>query len=248
MLRPQWLSLIAASTMSLVVVAFSTISGERSDTLQAPPEFPQPKVRRSSHGVLFTALQAFIAHNRIQDPATGETRDVLSPTYDGTIPGATLRVKPGDTMYLLLVNGFPANPQQDRMGAFPHHPYTTNLHTHGLTVSPQGNSDNVLREMEPGTSNLIRIKIPTYHQSGTFWYHPHKHGAVSFQFFGGMSGFLIVEGGPETLDAVPEVKAAREVVMAFQAIRTDQSGRVPFVNAAAAQLGTDGQNAGLWSA
>jgi FtsP/CotA-like multicopper oxidase with cupredoxin domain len=104
--------------------------------------------------------------------------------------------------------------------------------------------------MAPRTKNLIQVKIPREHQSGIFWYHPHKHGSVSFQFFGGMSGLLTVEGGPGTLDDVPEVKAAKEVVMAFQAIRTDQNGRVPFVNAAATHLATDGNNpvpAGLWS-
>jgi FtsP/CotA-like multicopper oxidase with cupredoxin domain len=232
------------------LAAFIRIDSGRSDDSQDASEFPQPKVRRSSHGVLLTALQAFIAHSRIQDPTTGDTRDIVTPAYNGTLPGPTLRVKPGDTMHILLVNSFPANPDQDRMGAFPHQPYTTNLHTHGMTVSPIGQSDNVFREMGPGTRNWVRIKIPAEHQSGTFWYHPHKHGSVAFQFFGGMSGFLIVEGGPGTLDEVPEVKAAKEVVMAFQVIRTDVNGQLPFVNLEATQLGTDTQQPdapGVWS-
>ena len=79
------------------------------------------------------------------------------------------------------------------MGGFPHDPSTTNLHTHGLTVSPQGMGIIVLREMEPGTMNPVQIKIPDDHQTGTFWYHPHKHGSVSYQLSGGMAGMLIVE-------------------------------------------------------
>ena len=74
--------------------------------------------------------------------------------------------------------------------------------------------------MPPGSISPVLITIPDDHPSGTFSYHPHKHGAVTYQMFGGMAGFLIVEGGPRTLDAVPEVKAARDVVMGFQVSRT----------------------------
>lgn len=135
------------------------------------------------------------------------------------------------------------------MGPFPHDPYTTNLHTHGLTVSPNGIADNVFREMEPGSISQVRIDIPPDHPSGTFWYHPHSHGSVSFQFFGGMGGFLIIEGGPGTLDQVPEVKAAKDVLMGFQVIRTDQNGELPFVNEDASQFSSlPGTTTGLWSA
>ena len=53
-----------------------------------------------------------------------------------------------------------------------------------------------------------------------------------------MAGFLIVKGGPGTLDALPEVAAARDVVMGFQVIRTDLNGNVPFVNQKTTQFGT----------
>ena len=133
-------------------------------------------------------------------------------------------------------------------GAFPHDPFTTNLHTHGLTVSPDGISDNVLRRMEPGTTNAVQVDVGVDHQSGTFWYHPHKHGAVSFQTFGGMLGFLIIEGGPGDLNEVPEIAAAREVLMAFTVIRTDSNGDVPFVNMEATQFSSDtNADNGLWS-
>lgn len=212
------------------------------------PGFPQPAVHQSSSGILSLTLRTAIAPNLVTDPTTSETRSIETPTYNGTIPGPTIRVKPGDTMDMLLINDLPPNPAGQRMGGFPHDPHTTNLHTHGLTVSPQGISDNVLREMGPGTTNPVRIEIPSGHQSGTFWYHAHKHGSVSYQLFGGMAGFLIVDGGPGTLDSVPEVKNAREVLMAFQEIRTDKNGRLPFVNPAATQAGADSANPqGLWT-
>ena len=66
----------------------------------------------------------------------------------------------------------------------------------------------------------------------------HKHGSATFQFLGGMAGFLIVEGGPGTLDTVPEVAAAKDVPMAFQVVRSLSDGRVVFVHEQAQQFGT----------
>ncbi len=94
------------------------------------------------------------------------------------------------------------------------------------------------------------VRIPYRHQSGTFWYHPHKHGAVTYQMFRGIAGVLIVEGGPGTLDQVPAVKAAQDLVMAFQVIRATPDGEVPFVDPTASQFGTNPFHpvpAGLWS-
>jgi FtsP/CotA-like multicopper oxidase with cupredoxin domain len=169
-----------------------------------------------------------------------------------------LIVKPGDKLSILIINDLPPNPPE-REKAFPHHENSLNLHTHGLTVSPLGMSDNIFREMNPGTANQVEIQIPKDHPSGTYWYHVHKHGSATYQFIGGMAGFLIVEGGEGTLDAVPEVAAAKDVPMAFQVIRSLNDGRVVFVYEQAQQFGTfpfpndpqgfipPPENQGLWS-
>ena len=224
-------------------------SGGGQGVIPAPFTFPQPEVRESSGGSLTTTLHARIADNMLVDQFSGGQRVVHTPTYEGTIPGPTLSVQPGDTLSIDLVNDLPANPTVQRGGGFPHDPYTTNLHTHGLSVSPLGVSDNIYREMKPGTTNHIQIKIPATQASGTYWYHPHKHGAVTFQLISGMAGFLIVRGGAGTLDAVPEVAAARDVVMGFQVIRTATDGTVPFVHQVAQQFGTlaDDPQQGIWS-
>jgi FtsP/CotA-like multicopper oxidase with cupredoxin domain len=44
----------------------------------------------------------------------------------------------------------------------------TNLHTHGLHVSPEGISDNVFIMIEPGQEFSYRYEIPSDHPSGTF--------------------------------------------------------------------------------
>jgi len=171
--------------------------------------FPQPDERHSRNGVLKTTLEALIATNFIENSETGKIDEVNTPTYEGSLIGPTLRITPGDSIQFDLKNNLPQNPAQDRKGAFPHDPYTTNFHSHGLTVAPGGISDNVFRRMQPGTTNPVQIDVGPDHQSGTFWYHPHKHGSVSTQFFGGMMGFIIIEGGPGDLNEVPEIAAAQ---------------------------------------
>jgi FtsP/CotA-like multicopper oxidase with cupredoxin domain len=214
--------------------------GAISEAGSDPSGFPQPQVRRSRHGVLRTTLHACISMNEMldQNAQPPETVEIHPPTFEGSIPGPTLEVKPGDRLSILLVNDLPANPPGERDNAFPHDENTLNLHTHGLTVSPLGIADNIFREMKPGTANQIEIGIPKDHPTGTFWYHTHKHGSVTYQFLGGMAGFLIVKGGHGTLDTVPEVAAAKDVTMAFQVIRSLADGRVVFVHEQAQQFGT----------
>ena len=125
---------------------------------------------------------------------------ITGPTYDGKIPAPTLVLDPGDTLKIKLINDLPPNPPVTRTGRYPHEPFTTNFHSHGLEVSPEGISDNVLRMMEPGTTNQVEIKLPTYHHPGTFWYHPHHHGAVTFQEMGGMAGMWLGVHAAQRID------------------------------------------------
>ena len=152
------------------------------------------------------------------------------------LTGPTLRLCPGDLLNLRLENDLPPEPPMKEsamhgprrsgapMGHIPPHGFnTTNLHTHGLHVSPAGNSDNVFLEIAPGQRFPYETKIPRTHHPGTFWYHAHKHGSVALQLASGMAGALIVEGG---LDDVPAIRCARERIMVFQQISYDKNGEV----------------------
>jgi FtsP/CotA-like multicopper oxidase with cupredoxin domain len=103
-----------------------------------------------------------------------------------------MRVKPGDTLQITLVNKL-SNP--------------TNLHTHGLHVSPSGNADNPLLMIDPGKTFNYVIKIPKNQKSGTFWYHPHHHELSAGQVSAGLAGAIIVE---DALDALPVFKNSNE--------------------------------------
>ncbi|GAA4407481.1 multicopper oxidase family protein [Fodinibacter luteus] len=140
--------------------------------------------------------------------------------YNGTSPGPTLRVAPGDVLRLTLTNNL-----HD----------TTNLHTHGLHVSPEGESDDVFRMVEPGQSARYEYAIPASHPTGTFWYHPHHHGTVADQVFGGLFGALVVAAAPKDPGAVRE----RVLVVSDTTLTTD--GEVAAVSRQQVMQGREGE-------
>lgn len=140
----------------------------------------------------------------INNPETGKDDPVHLRSYGGCKAGPLIEVKPGNTLRVDLHNNLPA----DDPSCYPNPPVglglqgspgvgcfnTMNLHTHGLHVSPSGNSDNVLLNIAPQTSFPYEINVPWDHPSGTFWYHAHRHGSTATQVASGAAGVLIVRG------------------------------------------------------
>lgn len=112
-------------------------------------------------------------------------------TRDGDFIAPEIRVRPGQKLKVNLDNRLPACPQGP--GA-PTCSNDTNLHTHGLWISPSGHSDNVMISIRPGEQFQYEYDIPADHPAGTFWYHPHSHGSGNVQISSGMAGALIVTG------------------------------------------------------
>jgi len=160
----------------------------------------QPELLRSEKGVLRTELVV----SRTEVELAGVTAQML--TYNGSVPGPTWHVRPGDRLEVRLINNLDE---------------ATNLHTHGLAVSPEGNGDNPFLSVGPGESFDYLFELPEDHPAGVFWYHPHLHGAVADQIFGGLYGTILVEDR----DEVP-VSRDRVLVISDTTL-TDDGGVAP---------------------
>ena len=172
----------------------------------------EPESRRSANGVLSTSLRCAYAYRDI-----GGLRLHLRSYEGGLAP--TLRMKPGETLKLRLVNDLP--PNRDGLPANlsrPHQFNNTNFHFHGAHCSPGGIADNVMRSMAPGRTYDVEIALPQDHTRGTYWYHPHHHGSADIQVASGMVGAIVVEGD---FADVPEIATARERVMLLSQIVHD---------------------------
>lgn len=72
---------------------------------------------------------------------------------------------------------------------------SSNLHFHGLNVTPVCHSDEVVNTLvQPGEEFDYSIQIPTNEPAGLYWYHPHPHGFSEGQVQGGATGAIIVNG------------------------------------------------------
>ena len=143
-----------------------------------------------------------------------------APSYNGKITGPTITINPGENIDVHLINNLPAL-HDDCVEDFNnfHGLNTTNLHTHGLHVSPTTDSsgeydaDNVFVSVVPKgqvvTCETVcgadvkdtfrhheahyRFETSPQHPSGTFWYHAHKHGSTTRQVGAGLSGPIIIK-------------------------------------------------------
>jgi suppressor of ftsI len=145
-------------------------NAEAGDLLVQPPEI------RSRNGVLDATLTAA--------PGTVRLGEVTFSgfLYNNAYLPPLLRTRTGDVMRIRFKNDLSDDP--------------SNLHFHGMGVSPTGNSDNVFIHVHPGQNFQYEVNIPANGRQGPglFWYHPHAHGFVAKQMLGGMSGGLVVDG------------------------------------------------------
>jgi hypothetical protein len=136
----------------------------RSDHARAQPEpLIQPLEIRSRNGVLSATLTAA--------PSPMQLGEVEFPgfLYNNSYLPPLLRIGLGDVMRIRLQNELPDG--------------FSNLHFHGMSVSPRGRSDNVFVHVLPGHEFEYEVKVPNAGRQGPglFWYHPHGHGAVTKQ-------------------------------------------------------------------
>ena len=159
-------------------------------TMSTPPAafapVPQLPLRRLEAGFIEADLEAIAATVHVSG------REARLLPYNGSFPGPLLRVREGDRVRLRLTNRLDE---------------PTNLHLHGLHIPPS--VDDAFRVIEPGEMVLYEFDLPTG-SAGTYWYHPHLHGHVARQLFGGLAGAIVVDG---LVDQIPELQGAEDHVL-----------------------------------
>jgi FtsP/CotA-like multicopper oxidase with cupredoxin domain len=153
-------------------------------------------------------------------------------TYQGQpVEAPTLRLNPGDRLILNLTDniqspydryGAERKPAMEQMAAMTgsHHPGapddpcsgqqmmlgSTNIHFHGMNISPVCHQDDVLNTIIQSGDPAFQynIQVPANDPPGMFWYHPHVHGNTTTQVEGGAAGAIIIEGDMQGTHGLPE--------------------------------------------
>lgn len=218
--RRHFLRWMTVSAGSIVATQLIGCGGGTSSTATSDTMLSEPTTLRPTNGVLTMDLVAEYAYQPIAlgtaansntYPSPNTTVDTALRRYSGAFPAPTLRVKAGDTIKIRLINRLPPSPTNSSSLSFLNYQNSTNLHFHGLHVSPKKfliNGQEVYGDyvvdapdagVLPGEERQHVIEIPADHAPGIFWYHPHLHGSSGAQVSSGMFGAIIVEGATNEL-------------------------------------------------
>jgi FtsP/CotA-like multicopper oxidase with cupredoxin domain len=173
----MWCPVSFAIFVFIVLFAFAALESDALAKEEPSPldemNFTDSTDVFSKDGVLKTTITASYHIGNV------DNRSISSMVYNGSLGGPTLHVYPGDKIELELINNLNE---------------PTNLHFHGLHVSPSNSSDNVFLEVAPGKSQQYVVEIPVNQAPGTEWYHSHMHTLAYDQVSAGLSGMIVVEG------------------------------------------------------
>ena len=189
------------------------------------------KGERHCIGALFCcfllATPLVAQRNLVTDPPQSAASLTLTAVYDeqeshnafsyaGKTDPPLIRVSPGETIQVRYVNNLPTHSNEECALALCEN--MTNLHFHGLHVSPKSPQDDVLTMMAmPGQVLTYRVDIPFDAPPGLYWYHTHPHGESARQDLDGMSGAIVIEGieryYPELRDMPERVLILRDRVV-----------------------------------
>ena len=164
-----------------------------------------------------------VAREDFVDFGTGKSTKVW--TYNGGIPGPTIRGKLGDTLIVHFYNQLPEE---------------TTIHWHGMEV-PANMDGSHIAQLPVPAGGYFRYEFKLLDAS-LFWYHPHIRTNVQVEK--GLYGALLVEDLDENRDlGLPET----EHILVLDDILLDPDGRVaqpfpadPLENAATQLNGREG--------
>ncbi|HEY3900470.1 MAG TPA: SCO family protein [Chthoniobacter sp.] len=191
---------MAGTLFATTPPAFETLITQDADTQQGLTEF------RSSSGLLNLQMAAVYTINDPNGTTMPANPELGDPTQQFIYPrlafscqdsthqvtsyaGPLLRARPGDRIHIQFTNGLATQ--------------RTNLHFHGLDVSPHAETAGTFGDFvslpyvlstAPGNTRTYDFTIPANELPGPFWYHAHAHGVAEMQVACGLSGALYIEG------------------------------------------------------
>lgn len=171
-------------------------AGVRGETTEAsgPSQTAEP-VHSGARSVVEFSLEA-----RPGDWELSPGHRLQALTYNGTVPGPTIRASVGDNLVIHFKNSLTE---------------PTTIHWHGLRISPEmDGAPASQRPVAPGETFEYRF---TVRDAGTFWYHPHVN--ESHQMEHGLYGAIVVAGPNE-----PKVDA--DHVLQLDDVRLDKAGQI----------------------
>ncbi len=191
-----------APCLSVVLLALTGCAGQSALQPASPVLRQNPEFSYDASGVTHATLTA-----AEQSVSVGNERYV-SLVFNGDYDSPLIRTRPGGTMALRLDN------RMDEV---------TNLHFHGMQVSPLDEGDNIFRMTQPHQVGVYNVKLPPNHSPGAYWYHSHFHGGSQRQVSAGIAGPILVDG---MLDPFPELKGIKERVLVLRNFQKTLTGKV----------------------
>eukprot|EP00928_Gymnodinium_smaydae_P036262 TRINITY_DN25365_c0_g1_i1.p1 TRINITY_DN25365_c0_g1~~TRINITY_DN25365_c0_g1_i1.p1 ORF type:complete len:733 (-),score=68.75 TRINITY_DN25365_c0_g1_i1:358-2325(-) len=193
-----------------------------------PPVVRGTNVKLKVGVVRMTDVVGCLFHRTsVTDPQRWFTRAYGTDDTPFAIPGPTIRIRRGETLRITVDNQL--GPSQLECEGDLHFCgiNNTNLHVHGMHVSPREGGDDVMVIAKAGSVLTVEVDVPNYHSTGTFWYHPHAHHSTAAQAGGGMHGAIIVEDDEGSLPHEVASMSERLMVLSLLDLRlTDMIGIV----------------------
>ncbi len=130
-----------------------------------------------------------------------------------TIPdsylGPIFRVRRGQRVRIHFVNELPE---------------ASIIHWHGL-VLPEAMDAHPRYAIAPGETYTYEFEI--INRAGTYWYHPHPHGATATQVYKGLAGLFIVRDDEEAAVGLPD--GAYDLPLVFQDRSFDADNQLAYI-------------------
>lgn len=152
-------------------------------------------------------------------------RLVWGDSYNGSFVGPTIHLTPGTTTTIAFHNQLPV---------------VSNLHFHGMHVSPSGSSDNVFLDISPHKTFTYHLAVPASQSLGTYYYHDHDMATsasipgtqptatsgsdIESEMYAGLAGTILVGDDRTLLPA--RLQGITAHTLALKDIQISATGRI----------------------